>query len=189
MIILRIDISDAQAQAYFDYAGYKVRDAREPLRQIMHDVVWNAIGKQLDSEGSRGGRPYDQLSDDYLERKIREGYGGQPILRRTGAMAGRNIGDRTGALFAPDSYIVTRTRLIYDPELADAEVDYTNWHQTGGYEFGRPPQREILVLIRDDVDSMQDIMTEWLDDLRTANRNRGATDPNFQAPLPDVFVL
>lgn len=184
-VFLETKIEDDKVQAFLTYAGYHIRDARDPLERVMQDVVFPAIGGQLDSEGARGGSPYEELSPEYLERKIREGYGGQPILRRTGDMAGRNVGDRYGDLFADNSYRATRDSLRYAPRNRAA-----HWHQTGGYVAGQPPQRQILQLTVEDDHEIQDIFNLWLDELRVANARRpNAPDPDTRPSAPDFFIL
>jgi hypothetical protein len=175
MIILDIDIDTALAQAYFDYAGYHVRDARPPLTDVKNFVIIPAIRGQLSSRGVRGGKPYEPLSLDYEKRKAADGYGMEPILRRTGAME--------MALFDEDAFHITSQHLDYEPDS-----EYAFWHQVGGYVFGRPPQREIIVLTTSDAEEIEDIFTIWLDDLRTANTRRGVPDANMRPGIPDVFI-
>lgn len=174
MILLEIDIDEFTAQEWFTYAGYHIRDAREPLRTTMHDVIWPAIREQLDSQGGRSGRAYDPLSEEYGEWKELH-YPGQPILRLTGDM------DR--ALFAPNSYRATRDSLRYRPQS-----DYAHYHQEGGYVEGRPPQRVIIELIPEDYHKMEGIFQSWLDELRFSNTRRPNTTGDSSG-IPDVNIL
>ena len=176
-VILDIDIDTAQADAYFAYAGYKIRDAREPLRRSMLEVVFPAVREQLDTAGAHAGTPYQPLTTPYRGWKERH-YPGQPILRLTG--------DMERELFDPLSYRVTSDELIYRPK--DPKVAY---HQTGrnvsgkgGYMPARPP----VALSADDIGQIDDIFTEWLDELRLGNRAR----PNFTLPgigAPPINIL
>lgn len=173
MILLHIEIDDAKAQEFFNYAGYKIRDAREPLRDTMLQVVWPAIRDQLASEGRRSGNPWPELSDKYREWKELN-HGSLPILYLEG--------DMWDALFDRNAYRVTRERLTYHPQN-----DYAHWHQEGGYIEGRPPQRTIIDLIPEDYDEIDMIFQDWLDELRTTNRARG-TSVEFQSG-PSIDIL
>jgi hypothetical protein len=176
-VILRVDIDIATADAYFLYAGYKIRDAREPLRDVMHEVVWPAIRGQLDEKGARSGAPWQELSEEYgAWKELR--YPGEPILRLTGAME--------RSLFDPFSYRVTMQNLTYRP--LDEKV---SWHQTGAERSrgGRLPQRVIVELTVEDYETVDDIFTEWLDELRTANARRGPLGTPPGAPSIDILGI
>lgn len=175
MVFLTIDIDDALAKEYFDYAGYKIRDARDPLKQVMHDVIFPAIREQLDTEGMRSGDPWPALNEKYREWKELN-YPGEPILRLTGALESE--------LFAYHSYYITRSAIHYEPQS-----DYGHYHQTGGYVYGRPPQRVILDITGEDEVMIEGIFELWLDELRTFNRRRGAPIETFRPSLPGIDVL
>lgn len=172
-VLLRVDVNAETAIAWFDYAGYRIRDARNPMREVMLDVVWPAVRGQLDSQGARGGDPWQALSAQYQAWKDAN-YPGRPILVLTGKMEEQ--------LFNPLSFHTTRDSLVYKPES-----DYLHWHQDGGYEEGRPPQRVVLDLIPEDYEKIQIIFDAWLFELANANIRRTAS-PDFHAPLPDFFI-
>lgn len=174
-ILLSVDIDDATTQEWFTYAGYHIRDAREPLRDTMQDVIWPAIREQLDSQGSRSGDPYEQLSEKYAAWKELR-YPGEPILTLTG--------DMERALFHPRSYRVTRDSLYYHPNS-----DYAHWHQEGGYVEGRPPQRVIIELIPTDYQMIEAVFQSWLDDLRSTNIRRGSDFSAQSAPFIDILGI
>lgn len=175
MLLLQIGIDEQKAQEYFTYAGYKIRDARDPLRDTMLRVVWPAIREQLATEGARGGTPWPELSAKYAAWKDLH-YGVLPVLYLEGAM--------WDALFDRQSYRVTRESLRYRPRN-----DYAHWHQDGGYIPGRPPQRTIIDLIPEDYDQVEIIFQDWLDELRVTNRARGNETGFLSGPSIDILGL
>jgi hypothetical protein len=60
-----------------------------------------------------------------------------------------------------------------------------DYHQTGTPKMVARPW---LVITQADEEMVQDIFYEWLDDLRTTNRRRGAPT-GFSGPLPQGFTL
>lgn len=173
-VILSTDIDAGLAEAWFEYAGYKIRDAREPLDDVMHRVVWPAIREQLRTEGVRSGEKWPGLSTKYESWKIQR-YPGEPMLRLTH--------DMEKALFDSRSYRVTSDSLVYRPN--DEKVA---WHQEGAdRERNVLPQRTIVELITEDYEDIEGIFQNWLDELRTANIRRGNTLSS--QPMPDWFIL
>lgn len=175
-LILIVEIDETLAQEYFDYAGAKIRDAREPFREVMHEVIFPAMREQMDSEGERSGDPWQELSEKYRLWKESSPWGGAPILELTGKME--------RALFDSHSYRATKDHLTYAPKS-----DYAHWHQGGGYVEGRPPQRKILELIFEDELHIEGIFENWLDELRTANPRRGSADLNYSPTIPLFDIL
>ena len=174
MVLLSIDIDDALVQEWLAYAGYHIRDARDPLGEIRDEVIRPAIEEQIRTQGMRSGDPYRELTEPYRLRKEAQ-YGVQPILVASGDM--RDDLDEVTA------YRITRDSMTYEPSN-----DYAHWHQTGGYVENRPPQRIILKLIPNDYQVIENIFQDWLDDLRVANRRRPSDTPGGQS-MPNIFIL
>lgn len=170
MGILDVSIDTHQVDDWFVYAGYKARDAREPLRESIQNVVVHAAREQILSEGSRSGQPYEALNEEYELEKIEAVGFAHPILVRTGKML-RDLDDRTAV------------RVHMHSAHWNPYNDYLHWHQTGGYVEGRPPQRVVVALTTEDYEDIQDIFENWLTDLRHTNRRR--TGP---AELPSFSV-
>lgn len=175
-VILDIDVDTALADAWFEYAGYHIRDAREPLRRSMLEVVFPAIREQLDTSGAHAGTPYEPLADEYGAWK-ELAYPGEPILRLTH--------DMERALFDPLSYRVTRDLLEYRPR--DFKVAYHQEGREAGAKGGYMPARPPVALSVGDVEEIETIFTDWLDELRVTNRRRGSD--TFGAIPPNINIL
>lgn len=180
-MIVRIEIDTAHAQAFFDYAGNKVRDAKEPLRNIRDWVIIPAIDDQLETEGGHGLSPWEPLSSEYERRKIADGYGDKPILERDGSMR--------KALLSKRAFRISRQELDFDPQYANPNVDYAGWHQGGGYVPGRPPQRTIIDLTVEDEEEIEMIFYDWLDELRTASDRSPTSEAFGIADMIDILGL
>lgn len=179
-IYFHIEVDDHQAKEFFVYAGYHIRDARDPFRRVAYEVILPGLVEQFDTEGERTGG-WEPLDDDYLEDKIKAGYGNKPILERTGAMK-RDLLD-------PLAFHVTKDHLSYNPSDFNQVAEYGNrydfYHQTGE---GRVPARPWLVLTPNDERQIAEIFYEWLDELRLANRRRPNTGV-YLGPLPEGYTL
>jgi hypothetical protein len=66
-------VHDGELQAWFKYAGYKARDAREPFRRIAFEVILPAIEEQFATEGDRSGDFWEDLTEPYGMYKARQG--------------------------------------------------------------------------------------------------------------------
>jgi phage gpG-like protein len=174
-IHFRVDVDDKQAIAFFEYAGYKTRDAREPLRKVAMEVIYPGIVEQFEEEGARTGG-WQPLNKKYLKQKAKDGYGDKPILERTGEMK--------DALLDPEAFHVYKTKLTYRPNAPDRAV----WHQQGRDDENYMPARPWLVITEEDNAQIRDIFTDWLDELRTSNPRRGGTEV-YMGPIPRGWTL
>lgn len=174
VVVLEIDVDSATTHAWFQYAGYHIRDAREPLREVFDEVLLPGVEAQFDTEGESAGTPWEQLTEDYEARKIAK-YGFMPILEASGKGKRDIIG-------TPPR--ITKMYLRWSPKS-----DYMHWHQSGGYVPGRPPQRPWLVITAEDELQIQGIFESWLDELRGGNTRRGAPDAGFLGAVPDITTL
>lgn len=175
-MIVRATIDTSQIDQWVVFAGYKARDAREPIREALEHVVVPAIDEQIASQGSRSGDPYPDLSTKYMSDKIEEYGFAYPMLIASGQMM-------------KDLHDDTAIRVFRDHGYYRPKNDYMQYHQEGGWIEGRPPQRVILDLITEDYDEIQDIFEAWLAELRDTNRaRRGAgVMPSFD--VADLFDI
>jgi phage gpG-like protein len=172
----RIELEgEEQAKAFFDYAGYKVRDMRDPFHRVKDEVILLGLHVQFNTEGGRTGG-WISLNADYEEDKFAK-WGYKPILEASGLMKQK--------LLDPDAFHITQKRLVYSPDAPE----YAVAHQTGAERpRGDLPPRPWLVVTFDDEDKIYDIFYEWLDELRHANRRR----PNsgvYMGPMPKGWSL
>lgn len=173
---IEFHVDDTTAQAWFDYAGYKIRDARLPLTRVAFEVIRPGIEEQFASEGMRtdpmGWRPLNGIYEYY---KLLQ-WGPKPILEASGTGKRR--------LLAFTAFKIHKTSLIYNPD----DPGYMHWHQTGGYKPGKPPQRQIVTITVQDRVQIEAIFMEWLDTLRRSNRAR-PNDIGFSGPMPGWSVM
>jgi phage gpG-like protein len=171
IVVLDVKITTAEVDEWFVYAGYHVRDARSPLRRSFNMVILPSIKARMENEGYG---EWEDLTEEYLARKIADGYGGKPILERTGK------GKRDIFSTPP---VVHQDEMMWAPDN-----DYMHWHQSGGYVEGRPPQRTWLELDVDDEEQIDGIFQTWLDELADHNSRR-SPDLSYQAPVPMYDIL
>lgn len=176
-VILEIDIDEALAQEYFEYAGYHVRDMRDPFRRVADEVILEAVEGQFNEKGARSGSPWPPLSDEYWEWKELN-YPGMPMLRLTDRMYNAMLND-------PRAFHITRDSLRYAPR--DPKVEF---HQSGQSRErgGTLPPRRTVELIAEDYEQIQFIFQDWLDELRAANIRRGAPGEAV-LPAPNVYIF
>lgn len=172
---IEFQVDDTTAQAWFTYAGYKIRDARLPLSRVAFEVIRPGIEEQFATEGARTGgwRP---LTFEYEYYKTLQ-WGERPILEASGEGKRR--------MLAVSAFHIHKTSLVYDPD----DPGYMHWHQTGGYVPGRPPQRQIVTITTEDEAKIEAIFMEWLDSLRRSNRARPNDVGNFGGPMPGFDIL
>jgi hypothetical protein len=171
-LLLSIDVDDSEAQAYFDYAGYHARDMRDPLRDVLHQVILPGIFEQFESEGDRSGG-WQPLTERWEQYKMRKG-AIPMILQFHGDMRDEMLG-----LDGSEPWRITHDELNYAVHDKKATL-----HQQGGWEPGRPPQREIIVITAEDDEHIEFIFTEWLDELRVANFRRGGVAVDVRPSAP-----
>lgn len=166
-------------EEWFDYAGYRVRDMREPLGET-RDYINRLMDAQFRTEGLALSGGWEPLSEDYAVRKFRA-VGAEPILVRTHEMKDIVLD------LEPPVWRITMNDAVFDPPIERA-----GWHQTGVQRFGggpdhnkpnRLPARPILELHEEHYLMIEDIFEQWLDDLRSGNRRRGVPDAALRPPL------
>lgn len=175
-----IEADDSQVQEFFTYAGYHVRDMREPLEESLVFVVLANIEEQFVTEGALAGG-WKPLTDEYRMRKeVR--WPGKGILEASGGMRDYIMGAR-----GDKPWRITRSYLVYDPHH-DPKVEY---HQHGAYgrqPGGNLPAREILTWGAHDDLHVEHIFSEWLDKLRDYNFARSGDAPRPDA-LPHIGMM
>lgn len=166
-VIVRLD--DADAEAWFEYAGYKARNLTVPLRQAA-DILLASVMRAFLTEGRSTGRQWKRLS----ESRIRErGGSSHPILRWEDDLFDAATHPRAAHVRHVGAH---GARLLYS-----VDVDYAAAHQFGGYqsvnlETGEvsehPPPRPFVVVTRRMQQAWQQQVVEWLDDLKSRNARR-----------------
>jgi hypothetical protein len=185
--VLKVTVHDEELRRWFDYAGYKVRDARDPFARVAEEIIRLGIETQFVTEGARSGG-WEPLAFRTRQERALQGFGaGHPILERTGAMK--------SDLLDPDAFIVTRERLRYSPrsveQMAMYQKSYANYHQEiqTRDDGSITPARPWLVWLPEDNHRMEEIFEDWLDDLRFENRARPNVLGIFGAPNLNVMFL
>lgn len=180
--VLKVTINDEELRRWFEYAGYKVRDARDPFARIAYELILLGIETQFVTEGMRSGG-WMPLALRTRQERAHEGFGpAHPILERTGAMK--------EDLTAIDAFRITREHLEYSPrdtrQIAEHGKTYAHYHQE---ESGRTPARPWLIITDSDEEYMEHIFENWLDDLRFENRARPNVLGIFGAPHLNILFL
>jgi phage gpG-like protein len=168
-IVFRLDTDDAEA--FFDYAGYKARNLTEPLNRAA-DTISAAIMDAFITEGASTGRPWAQLSKSRVgERRGLE----HPILRWTD--------DLFDAATGADAFSIGHTGPYSAALRYHVDLDYAAAQQKGGWvDAGgnqHPPARPFVVFTAAVQREVQDHFREWLDDLRDRNRRRADRPVSF----------
>lgn len=94
------------------------------------------VYKQFRTNGAWFGTPWRPLTPEYAARKTAEGYGGQPILVKTGEL-------RREFRFPKNIIRHTSKRWVYG-----TDSDLAAWHHYGTYRDGKQvnPPRPIIVV-------------------------------------------
>ena len=162
-------------EAFFEYAGYKARDMREPLGEIQLHIMLDIV-QAFETEGWRTGG-WDPPSDSYLMRAP----GPDAWEPRRGGLL-EKTGEMRAIVEDEASWTLTMNDLTFHPPSEKAA-----WHQTGAQSRSRGgslPARPIIELTEADIESFEQIFADWLDGLRSANRRRGIPDTSLR---PGVF--
>lgn len=181
MILISYNVDDREAQAFFDYAGYKTRDMREPLERVLRFV--RAFEMEVfASEGEALlGHQWDELSDNppgrgYLSRKERE-RPGQTILRY----------DDDLWLQAISAGRTTVDSLTYEVTAQNKRgFDYGEAHMTG---TDKMPARPWFGWTQSHEEFTQYVFELWLDELRTANARRGEINSGARPQAPSIDFI
>lgn len=171
MIYLSYSVHDEEAQAFFDYAGYKTRDMREPFEDVLH-FVRAFEAEVFASEGDiiGGWAPLDMEYQAYKER-VRPGKSKLKFndhLWLTAITAGQ-------AHMNSMSYIVRAEN--------KRGFDYGEAHMEGTERM--PPRPWFAWTVEHDA-YMEFAFSRWLDELRTANMRRGNVGDAVRPSAPNL---
>lgn len=169
---VKAELNDEILKEWFAYAGYKVRDAREPFREIAYTVIRPGIQEQFATEGDRSFGGWQELSEGYALRKLKD-VGPKPILQRSGELK--------MAMEAFDAYHFHKESMSYEPEAPA----YAANHQHG---TERMVARPIVEWTVEDDEQVELIFSSWLDDLKFSNRRRVNTG-GFVTSFPGFDLL
>lgn len=170
-------------EAFFEYAGYKVRDMREPLQDTA-DYIQSTILFQFESEGAYRSGGWTPLEERYQAWKEAKG-GGDMILQLEPFLLHSDPGTPEDnkmmvPLLDPSAWDITLLEAVYEPDSTRA-----GWHQTGvdyRRRGGALPARPILDLDEEDYLFIEGVFEDWLDELRSNNASRIGP-----ATLPPIF--
>lgn len=151
---------DRDAEGYFVYAGYKARDARQPLRDAGR-LVLRHVKRAFTEEGPG----WQDLSEKYQLQKQKKWGFVYPILVASDAL--NQDGLKSHATRA--SAISVRSSADGGHLTYTVDKDYAAAHNEGE---GKMPQRQFLDLDFDLIERVDEIFLDWLDDTRGANRRR-----------------
>lgn len=167
-IVVEYDIDTAQAERFFDYAGYKTRSTSQPIsavKRLMEDIVheqWATEGGVFPSPGLGAWEP---LADATIERK-----GHDTILVET-----HRLKDAAeSGVHSGQDWVQYRVDRETDDGYSLVEL-----HQHGA---GKMPSRPLWETTGYFEDQVQLIFWEWLYELKSTNARR-RTRPNDVAGL------
>lgn len=152
----------------FEAFGESLKDMSGPLGYVGERML-EGVGKQFDTEGASGDRPWDQLTDLYRQWKETHGPG-LPILvglkavgqkgTRQAPVMGKTYeksGKMRAEMLAPTAVKVTANRMTYMPIS-----DIAALHQEGTPRMvARPP---VVIPLRE-LEEWDGAFVEWLDGL------------------------
>lgn len=181
-VLITWDIEDAEAEAYFDYAGYKTRRMTEPMREVGR-VVELLVRLQFSSEGHAMSAGWAELNEEYETEKIEQGYP-PTILVRTDELRENATEHSSGyGAVAHGPVKVGNGWLTLDIDrIAEDGTDIVEAHQQGrpGGSGHRThmPARPLWETTSEFEATVERIFEEWLDELKRTNvRRRGNALP------------
>lgn len=178
MLVIAYDIDDGEVQAYFDYAGYRARDMRDPLQQVLTHIR-TVAGVNFATEGTLSGG-WAPLTPKYAAWKARA-YGNRPMLVLKAGAPLRRAAISSGR--------VTRNHLAYHPSARNENgFDYAE-----PIFMGRGGTNPMLARpwFEDDEqfrEFVEHVFYEWLDDLRTRNSRRSGFAVHPPSPAPTFTI-
>lgn len=170
-IIWRVDTS--QAERYFEIAGYRARNMRDPLQES-RAILLHHIAMTFETEGDWAGVEWPELNADYEAWKEKH-RPGRPKLVFDRELVNAAISRRT-------THIEGNDTLRYElevPAYADAHQDGATWVQFN--HKGQPvvhklPARPFVVETEALTAQIEAAFIAWLARTRSANRSR-SRDP------------
>lgn len=177
-IVVRIDT--AQAERFFAYAGVRARRMREPLRHsaglLMSTIRLNFNTEGRATEGGWAPLKVDRPGGKYGRWK-RKNFPGLPIGRLTGELNREALSERR-LHFTPES-----VTYLFD----DTKAESFNYGFTSG---GKGRQQEVPprpFFPSDDVmiaESVEDIFTDWIEDIHSIASKLGRASRYAGVPHP-----
>lgn len=181
-VLITWDIDDDEAEAYFDYAGYKTRRMTEPMRRV-GNLVELLIGLQFITEGLTMSGGWRHLDPDYEDEKIGDGYF-DGILHREGDLeeAATEHSSGYGAVSRGPVKVGNGWLTLDIERIVKDGTDIAAVHQTGRAPGGKHthymPARPLWETTQDFEAGVEVIFAEWLDELKRTNvRRRGKSLP------------
>lgn len=118
--------------------GFVIKDSDNlvPAFNQIARIFWRAEADQFDTEGARGGVPWEDLKEPYRSRKSKT-FPGRPILVATGLMRASLMGGNSNAVFS-----VSPTQM-----KIGTSVPYARFHQSGTRKMARRP---VIMMTEDD---------------------------------------
>lgn len=164
------DYDAADAEAFFEYAGYRARRPREPLEDVRRIVLLHVSNAFL-SEGLTTDGGWQELSGadqhpigGYAKDKQKRWGFVHPILQASGDLEAA----------ATDRRAVKIRQTSGGGELAyTVNVPYAVFHQQpDGPGTGHMPHRPFYDFDADMIENIEDAFGDWLDDIKADNQRR-----------------
>ena len=175
------ELHTAQAQAFFEYAGFRARNMGEPLRRAGRRLLHH-INLTFATEGEWAAEFWPKLSEPYATRK-REAVGERPMLVFEGTLRSRAISRRAIRV----TQHADGGELSYEldtPVYAPAH-QYGGWWDDGNPKTGRepsqhPPARPFVGITDELVQLIEEDFRVWLNEIKGVNVRRRSLD----LPMP-----
>lgn len=165
--------SDArQTEAFFEYAGYKARDMREPLRESASDFM-DSVQDAFDTEGaSVEGFRWPEVSAAWRRQKDKRGGTAELLLRFNDKLIEAATSGR--------SVHVTQTHMEYILRFPA----YAAVHQFGWPGKNIPP-RPYIAVNQELEEKVRQNFLWWLEETKAANARRSKiyTSPVLDNPV------
>lgn len=165
-----------EAESYFRYAGYRARNASEPLREAGRELR-RRVDRAFATQGGSDGDPWQDLKKSYKPRKQRTYGHTYPILHGRGGLRDKATLPST----TKTSSSAEGGYLIYSVNHPHAEWQSTEQTITGQKKDGKQstyikPARPFVVLTEEYQEEVEGMFSDWLDDIRDANPARSGAD-------------
>jgi phage gpG-like protein len=168
-------------EEWFEYAGFRARNPRTPLRQA-GDVVIAAVRRAFANEADPAtATPWRQLSRGYAREKVRIWGFEEPILQASDPSLGGGL--KTQAERRSNIDILVNTgggSVEYNLDHPYAELHQTGTPPAQGDKGDGMPARRFLGLSPEDRDQIDFVFWAWLEDIKRVNRRaraRGGDNP------------
>lgn len=159
MELIIYDLDTREAEAFFEYAGFRARNMRDPLQRVGNRLLHH-VNLTFATEGGWVAHPWPELNPKYAAWKLSQ-VGERPMLVFTGQLRREAISRRRLRIEA--SYGHGRLRYTLDRPA------YAEYHQDGE---GRNKRRPFVVINRELVEEVELVFREWLEELKGLNVSR-----------------